>query len=142
MKKQIIYFVIFCLVSSCNPNGGDDVDACVNLINDTNFDIVVEIYNKDLDGDGVTTLLETASSDGTGLFFRKCEVSRGSIPPSSIFNSDSIVVKFNNQRRAISTVSRDRLSFSGLLDQFNYQNTINGLTYTFTQEDYDNATPF
>jgi hypothetical protein len=61
---------------------------------------------------------------------------------TEFFQSDSIVVKFDNQRRFISHLPAGTFSFTGVLNEENYLREGDTFTYTFTQQDYDNATPF
>lgn len=116
-------------------------DTCYILINETDFDIVVEIYNRDNNGDGNRSLREELSTNAQGIFYSKCSSGRGLQEAEFFFKSDSIVVKFDDQRRLIS-LSQTGIPDTGLFISSFYSLLDGTFTKTFTQQDYDNAEPF
>lgn len=128
------------IIASCVRE--NSVTSCIVYNNNSPFSIVIEVYRKDSNNDGLRDLRETISSNNFGMFYNQCTNNFSVMPPGLFFESDSIVVKFDNQRFFTSTSSEFGSNPTGLLNRNNYVVEGTTYTYTFTQQDYDNAEPY
>jgi len=134
--KNVNILLLFLIFSSCTRETVRN--TCFKFSNNTNYNISVEIYSS------LNSSLDPViiASNNSGVFYSECKNRFTRIPVTEFFQSDSIVVKFDNQRRFISHLPAGTFSFTGVLNEENYLREGDTFTYTFTQQDYDNATPF
>lgn len=143
MKRIFLGILILTFIHSCVRE--DEKTSCIKYINDTNYSIVIEIYDGSRTSTVERRVKESIDTQSTGLFYSECVSRRVPFPPPLFFDTDSIVVKFNNNRRSISNYVDNgdgTITVLGLLNRDNYVVDGTTYTYTFTQQDYDNAMPF
>jgi|GEM_PF-4190270 hypothetical protein len=140
MKRMFLGILILTSLHSCVREV--ETISCIKYINDTNHSIVIEIYDGSRTSTFERRVKESINTQSTGLFYSECVSRRGPYPPQLFFATDSIVVKFDSQRLLVSTSSELGLISTGLLNRDNYVVEGTTYTYTFTQQDYDNAMPF
>ncbi|AGC76560.1 hypothetical protein LX97_01220 [Nonlabens dokdonensis] len=139
--KYIIQILVIFFVSFCTRTE-DEKATCYSFLNGTNKEVQLELYNYN--GNRITIEIGTYLSSGPGLLVNKCKESLDVPGPVSVYRFDSIVVKFDNTKK---------LTFLGRLSQDvpdplffedSYQRDGNSLnfSYTFTEEDYNNAVPY
>lgn len=78
----------------------------------------------------------------SGILFENTETNRGGSTTDFLLGGDSIIIIMNDDRKdihwAFENVSR---SGRNMFDEASYESDGLDLTYTITQEDYENATP-
>lgn len=137
MKKYLILWLFF-IFSATSCVRETNRRTCFKFSNNTDYNIQIEVYsslNRSFSPQIIT-------GNGSGLFYDECRNRFTRIPVTEFFQSDSIVVKFDNRRRFISYLPVGSINFTGLLNEENYLREGDTFTYTFTQQDYDNAQSF
>jgi len=146
MEQKIIWIqlLLIGILSSFQSCDKEDVDKTYYeeyyLINNSNYKIVIEAYNKTDDGYNSNNF--NLKKDST--LYQKLELNFGSTTGIIVY-ADSVVVRFGDDKK-ISFLPDKQSSFN-ILDKSNY--TVNKksenhheYTYIFTNDDYNNADLF
>ncbi|WP_167342644.1 hypothetical protein [Nonlabens sp. SY33080] len=138
---RIIFFIIVLFLFSCDP-GDEDRQSCYSFINGIDRDVVLEFYSYN-SGQNISTI-GTYSLNGMGLLNNFCKSSRRALGPVSVIRMDSIIVKFDNTKK-ITYLKVNELGFADFLyhvNDYTKEGETFNYSYTFTEEDYNNAIPF
>lgn len=140
MKYLYLIFIIF-IAESCDPND-DNKNSCFAFLNGTDNDITLELYSYNA-GRSITEIGNYGIS-GVGLLTNFCKSSRRALGPVSVIRMDSIVVKFDNNRKLtfLSDFAQGSPDLLYNTDDYQRDGTSLNFSYTFTEEDYNNAVPF
>lgn len=142
MQQKIIWttvsiFGILISIFSCNKNVDESQYEEFYYINNSNHDISITVFNKIDDSFLESTYNLAVDND----FFQEIEIMSGS-KTGIISMGDSISVQFGNERISIFLPTTE--SSFNILDYNNYEflkkdENRNSYTYTFTEDDYENA---
>lgn len=142
MQQKIIWttvsiFGILISIFSCNKNVDESQYEEFYYINNSNHDISITVFNKIDDSFLESTYNIAVDND----FSQEIEIISGS-KTGIIAMGDSITVRFGDER--ISNFSPTIESSFNILDYNNYEflkkdENRNSYTYTFTEDDYENA---
>ena len=140
MKKLSI--LILLIIASCDPDQ-EDRTTCYSYINNSNQDIVLEMY--DYNSGQFITEIGTFSLQENGLIVERCKTERDVPGPTNLYRFDSIVVKFNNIKK-LTYLFRLGQNPDPIFDGNEYDleqvgNTFN-LSWKLTEEDFNNAVFF
>lgn len=140
MKKLLILLSLV-LIISCDPDQ-EDKTTCYSYLNGTNRDVKLEFY--DYNSGQFVTEIGIYDKNGIGLLTNFCKSSRRALGPVSVIRMDSIVVKFDNNKRLVYLKENDLGGPDLLYHTDDYQRDGNSLnfSYTFTEEDYNDAIPY
>jgi len=143
MEQKIIWMqlLLIGILSSFQSCDKGEVDKVYYeeyyLINNSDYNIVIESYNKT--DDGYNSNNYTLNQDST--LCQKLELNFGSTT-GIIFYADSVVLRFGGSKEI--SFTPDTQSSFNIIDKRNY--TVNEksenkreYSYTFTNDDYDNA---
>ena len=142
MKKiiwmQLLLIGTLSSFQSCNKGGEDKVYyEEYHLTNKSDYEIVIKSFNKTDDGYEKTNF----SINRDGSVYQMVELNFGSTT-GIIAYADSVVLQFGNDKHI--SFNPDIQSAYNILDRKNYSETKKSenkteYRYTFTNEDYDNA---
>ena len=140
---RIITFVLILLnIVSCTKLGVLD-GSLLRIKNTTDSEVELRLFNNQEENDAVTIV---NGGPGEILFeARQIDGQRFLPSPSEIFEKDSIVVIFDNERfetHIVSNLEEDKNSILFFIyDFYEIDEEKNELTYEIDQENYDNAEP-
>ncbi|PQJ20401.1 hypothetical protein [Nonlabens tegetincola] len=137
MKKLLLIALLFL---SCVRHE-DERDTCYSFINGTDRNVNLELYS--FNSGQFVSLIDSFSINGMGLIDQKCDNSLRILSPVNVYRFDSVIVKFDNLKK-LTYLRR----FEGQDDEFFFSSyyerdgNSRNFSYTFTEEDYNNAIPF
>lgn len=139
MKYLYLIFAILITVS-CDPDEEDRI-TCYSYINGTDKEVTLEFYNYN--GGRLITEIGTYSSDALELITSQCKSKRDVPGPVNFFRFDSIVVKFDNNRK-LTYLWRFGQGGDAIFygDSYQRDGESSNFSYTFTDIDYNNSEPF
>ena len=148
MKLLIIGILSSLILSGCSDTGDYYSIRSYHYKNETNYDISIEQWKQnhnkvfDLDpGDSIIFEIEDF-----GSVYGHCTINgiQQSFSPCQLFGSDSLKIMFDNERILILN-HIDSIEGVNIMRSAVYSVEINGDNrthrYSFTQKDYDQATP-
>ena len=95
MKKCLAYCIIL-ILSSCTREP-EKQETCYSYINQTEYNVTLELYSYN-SGQAVTNI-GFYKVNAKGLSVKKCRNAVEIPGPVTVFQADSIVVKFNDEKR-------------------------------------------
>lgn len=139
MRNLIILFVLFIFCSCVKEN--DLRTTCYSFENMTNKNIVLEFYSYN-SGQAVT-VRDIFTQNGKGVFAKKCLTDNRFAGPVETYEGDSIVIKFNNNKKLIYLLNfgdtNEPIFTSG---GYRREEGTNNFFFDITEEDFNNAEPY
>ena len=153
MKLLVIGILSSLILSGCSDTGDYYSIRSYHYKNETNYDISIEQWkrnhNKVFDLDPSDSIIFELEFLGDGVGYCAINGIQQSLSPCELFGSDSLKIMFDNERILILNPfdsindSIEEGDIRGNIDIYSVE--INGYNrthrYSFTQKDYDQATP-
>jgi hypothetical protein len=139
MKNLIMLFALI-IISSC-VREPDLRTTCYAFENQTDENLVLEFWSYN-SGQAVT-VRDIFTQNGKGVFAKKCETDNRLAGPVQVYRGDSIVMKFNDNRKLtylFNFSDTDEPIFSS--NGYRREEGTNNFFWDVTEEDFNNAEPF
>ena len=133
-KNIMIYLIVPFLAISCWPR---EMEETINLVINSDLDNRVDMR---FFRNGLPSERKTISKTGPGEIFRDGDTQTG-VLIYEIFQADSIVMIFDNERAEIHNLSTNEPINHSLFNYGSYQRKGDTYTYTIDAKNYNNAAP-
>lgn len=95
MRYLLVILLVFFV--ACDPDEEQQRTTCYSYINNSNQEIVMEMY--DYNSGQFLTEIGTFVKSENGVIVERCKTERDVLGPTNLYKFDSIVVKFNNSKK-------------------------------------------